>query len=477
MDPKVIGALSPTKLEQARLCEARLAGKLEAIASEEEWDEDRGEGASMGTLAHDAAKIWYRPNEVWQKRVRSGEDSRVLAKQAEEIRQKYSAGDPPDPSAGREAMEAWQEQDEEGQHLADVEIAKLGLLKHPLRNPDKVFRMALAECAKGQFGNELPKEASSVEEGRAMFDAIINHYKRDALNIVFAERRYKGKIGAQVPIHLIIDLAVDRGDGRLEIIDFKTGFLTCTTEEMHDKDQVKMNLLAVVHYDNTLTHFHNKSFTYFWVRSGYETGPVSFTKERLTDYEHYLASVYQHLLTVENPKPSFNRFCTSCPKRFGCSKFQEVISEAMGMSEVITDEQLKALESDPEEIMARYDRLRAQEKLIEESKKKTGEFLRKMIEKQGKKVMEGDAFKASIRQNKADSYDTATVLSLCTTHKVDPTTVVSVGKKKVDEAFGTNPDAMRMLGLNMRRGATQPFVDVRQIKKQEPKVKARKAKE
>lgn len=38
-----IGALSPTKVEQAMLCESRLAGRLNQLEGEDAWDEEFGE--------------------------------------------------------------------------------------------------------------------------------------------------------------------------------------------------------------------------------------------------------------------------------------------------------------------------------------------------------------------------------------------------------------------------------------------------
>src|ERR1017187_6266066 len=80
-----LGNLSPSKLETSRLCEARLAGRLNQLG-EAEWDEEHGEAASTGTLAHAAAKHWYRPCPRWIERMRTGETPDILAKQAEEVR-------------------------------------------------------------------------------------------------------------------------------------------------------------------------------------------------------------------------------------------------------------------------------------------------------------------------------------------------------------------------------------------------------
>src|SRR5438046_14008 len=146
-----VGNLSPSKLETSRLCEARLAGRLNQLG-EAEWDEEHGEAASTGTLAHAAAKHWYRPCPRWIERMRTRDN-------------------------------------------------------------------------------------------------------RNQLNIVFAERRYKGKLANNVPVHLIVDLGIDRGNGRLELVDYKTGWISISTDDMYSKDQVLMNMLAVSRYDDSLSYF------------------------------------------------------------------------------------------------------------------------------------------------------------------------------------------------------------------------------
>lgn len=76
-----LGYLSPSKLEAMRLCESRLVARV----TEDDWEEEHGEGAAMGTLAHNGAKIWYRPNETWLSRVRQGDDPDLLEREAQAI--------------------------------------------------------------------------------------------------------------------------------------------------------------------------------------------------------------------------------------------------------------------------------------------------------------------------------------------------------------------------------------------------------
>ena len=472
MDP---GYISPSKLEMARLCEARLAGKLGQIEGESNGDEDRGEGASMGTCAHDAAKLWYRPNEAWLKRVYAGEDYLALARQAQALREKAAAPFQPVPADDPAAVAKADAARRAAVCEADETINRLGLLKHPYSDPDYVFRKGLTDVANGRFGSELPRDAASIDEARELFDVIITHYNRDQLNVVFAERRYKGKIANDVPVHLIIDLGIDRGEGRLEIVDFKTGFITMSTEEMYGKDQVKMNVLAVTNYDQTLAHYPHKSFTYFWVRSGFETGPVSFTREQMLDYEHYLAVTYRHMLSVTEPKESTNRFCASCPRRLNCKAFQSMIGEAMGQFRAATPEEVAAL--DDEDVMAQWDRLNNQIKLMEGYQKNLKDSLKTRMEKAGQKVIETETFKAAVRQNRADGYDPATVLNLCAVHKVDAASIVGVTKSKVEAAFAANDAAKVVLGQTMRRGCTSPWIDIRQVTAKKPRAKKRPAAE
>lgn len=465
-----IGFLSPSKLEQARLCEARLAGRLNQLG-EAEWDEEHGEGALMGTLAHAAAKHWYRPCEAWIKRVRCGEDPEVLAKQAQQMIAGVVAQFPPAEGEDENGKAKRLQLLRDAQDQVEDQILIQGLLKHPLTNPNHAFRLAIEECAKARFGNELPKDAASVQEARDLFDQIIAHYNRDNLNVVFAERRYKGYIANGVPVHLIIDLGIDRGNGRLEIVDYKTGWITISTEDMYSKDQVLMNLLAATRYDDTLSYYPYKSFTYYWVRPGFETGPVNFTADRLADYEHYLAVQYQHMLNIGGDnatlkaKESINGFCNSCPRKNQCAAFQRHVGEAMQLARAATTEELDKF--DDENAMHQYLRYGSQIKILEASKKALADILKGRVGKTEKREIIGQKARAKMRQDRMDGYDPASVIRLAPLCGVDLASIASFGKEKVEKAFGSNTEAMRQLQITMRRGSKAPFVDVREIGKKQ----------
>ena len=458
--------LSPTAIEQALQCEARLAGKLNQLG-EDEWEEEHGEGKSIGTLAHTAAKIWYRPNVKWLERINAGEDHELMAKQGQLMRDQVNDNPIYSPCAEdsekNKADKAIARQ--EAIDAVDDQINELGLQKHCHTNINHVFRMAITETARGKYGNELPREASGVDEAMVLFGQIVSQYNRDQLNIVFAERRYKGQIANGVPIHTILDLGIDRGDGRLELVDYKTGWITKTTEEMYDMHQVRMNLLAVNRYDDAMSRFHTKSFTYFWVRPGFETGPVTFSLDRLIDYEHWLSEFHAYIHSVTEPSESINRFCLSCRRRFVCKKFTGMVSEAMGLGDTMTEAQIKALTD--EEVMVRHNRVSTQMKLLEENKKNLNSYLMGKMTTAQLTCVKGEEFKATIRQNRADKYDVATVLSLCALNKLDTATVVDATKKSVDAAFASNENALRMLSMTKRRSATCAFLDIRHLSKKD----------
>jgi hypothetical protein len=387
--------LSPTKLEQYRLCAARLMARY---ASDGEYEEEQGEPAKIGTLAHAAAKFWYRQQAA---------------------------------------------------------------------TPDEAFKKGMVECAEtkdynGKPNSQLPVDPSGIQEARTMFDSIAAHYVRDSIKVVFAERKYKGPLRNQVPVNLIIDLGLDRGNGTLEIVDFKTGFLACTEEEMHDKDQVLLNLLAT-NLDPGLAQFSNKIFTYYWVKRGYETGPVPMGWDKLTDYEHYLAITYQEILDIKEPEESINRFCKSCGRRKECKKYNSYLAEAYGLENVgevkpITPEQAANLEE--EEILARLDRLNSQQKMLEANEKVLKEFIMGKLEAAKATEMVAGKYKGAIRQSKREEYQTSTILSLCSQFNVDPIPLLSPNKSKVDSVFSSNPTAQSALNMTMFRGATRPWLAI-----------------
>ena len=398
-------ALSPTKLETARLCLARLKAKYSDYG---DYTEEQGEPAKIGTLAHAAAKIWYRGSAT------HNDKTTVL-----------------------------------------------------VNTPDVAFTEAMLECAEtkdfnGNPNSQLPMEPSGIDEARTMFNAIVAHYPRENLKVLYAERKYKGTLANGVPVSLIIDLIVDNGNGVCEVIDFKTGFLSCSTDEMYDKDQVLMNLVAVSQ-DPDLMRFPTKQFTYYWVKKGFVTGPIHLPLQTLADYENWLALRYQEILNTEDPPETLNRFCKNCGRKTECKKYTAFLAEAYGVTnpqDIITikPEDVKALTD--EDLMAQADRMAAQMKMLEGNVDNLKEELKGRLEAAATKEIFGDRYKATLRQDPRSSYRTETVLSLAQQYGVNIAPLVSIKKKEVDTAFSSIPAAQQALEMTMHRGATAPWVAI-----------------
>ena len=403
MDAKALSYVSPSKLEAARLCEARLYARLH----DDDYEEEQGEPALIGTLAHCAAKIWYRPKDF--KRDAQGNITETI----------YGATD-----------------------------------------LDATFKEALAECKEPERHTgrpQMPGDPSGIQEARTMFGEIVAHYKRDAIVVLATERRYKGTMANGVPVHLIIDLVVQRATDRIEIVDYKTGFLAVSTEDMYDKDQCLMNLMAVMR-DAEFAAYKTVAFSYYWIRKGTETGPISLTPERLVDYEQFLSYEYQRLLDVKEPVEHLNRFCKSCGRRLDCGKFRQFVSEAMGKVETYTPEQMKGLTQ--EDLLAQFDKLKGQEDMVKKARQAIGEYLLPQAANSPDKAIVAGRYKAKAQQNNSDSVNVGTLLNLCRKYNKDPIAMLSAKKKEVDEQFGDIPEATFELQTTMKRMPNAAFLNV-----------------
>lgn len=385
--------LSPSKLSSARLCEARLLAKVEDDA----YSEAKGEPAAIGTLAHEAAKLWYR---------RTTDD------------------------------------------------------------PNEAFSQAITNCSSGRFGNENPQKNESIVDAKTLFKQIITKYPRQNIKVVFAERRLKGRLKNGVPVHLIIDLAIDAGDGVLRIIDHKTGNLTMKTDEMYDSDQVLMNLLAINKYDTSedlepyaeyITNSKGEKerrirveFVYYWVKTDATSGPVRLSNEQLDDYDHFLAVEYQRLsdLTPENVKETINPFCSYCGRKLECKAYRELMTETFNLtpgdeSGIASPEEVKKLSE--HDILERYARIGQQEKMLKKNKSTLSDMLSMLHKQTGEKTIQNGKFKSTLVQMESKDYDTSTVLSLAVNRGVAPASMLKPQKKRVEDAFGSDEDAMALL--------------------------------
>ncbi len=413
-----LGNLSPSKLKKIRLCEARAIAPL----VDDDWtDDEKSEGTLAGTLAHNAAKHWYRPNPKWTEAVRAITD----------------------PAEKARAMQTREFN---------------GIPKHAIATTAEAFLLSLAEVAGDK---ELPREAASVMEAQLLFEAIVNFYRRDLLNILFVERRYKGKLSNGVPVHLIIDMAIDKGNGLLDIVDFKTGFIKIDDEEMWSDDQVLLNLLAVSR-DKALDRFTTKSFQFFWVRDAHASTPASLTADQLSTYEYWLMLEYQrmHDLKPAEAKEQVNRFCPSCSRRFKCNKYREMISEALGTFAAPNEVDLNAMDNNM--VMEHVERIKLQTKQMEEFDSRLKAVMEYRLTQAGAGVKEiaGQRLKFRRRTMRRDVPDTATVIVLAQQFGKPLHELVSPRTKNVEAAFQGNPHAQSQLVATMRKGMSVPWIEV-----------------
>jgi phosphoglycolate phosphatase-like HAD superfamily hydrolase len=460
--------LSPTKLEQSRLCRARLKAKY---TNDSDYEEDQGDFAKRGTLAHEAAKVHYRGG------------------YCVDATGKIVAGTP----------------------------GENGLTWVESKSVDQAFKAALDLCAAsknydGTPNSQVPDDPSGVEEARTLFEQIAAFYPRETVKVVFVERKYKGTLHNGVPVSLIIDLGLDVGGGVLEIIDYKTGFITISDEEMADKDQVLMNLLAT-RYDPELAAFSTHQFRYFWVRDGYQSKPFSMDWSRLTDYERWLAHEWQDILNDNDPKETINRFCYSCGRRKECKKFAEWLGEAYGGLKIPTEAELHSLISSlhglqgpqfvtvlaqklmeqygtirewkPEDavaltmdhVMERADRLGTQIKLLEKNEKVLKDKLKADIEKQNAKGIEGETWKCTKVGGSASTPDPEIVLAACQQYGIKPSKVVSISKEKVESTFAQHAEAIKHINNTAHRFPRSAWIKITKLspkKRAERKPRAKK---
>lgn len=415
--------ISPSRFKQIRLCPARAMSKHLGAHEEEE----RGEMTLGGVLAHAAAKHWYRPNPQWEQ---------------------LAGGDPNAPRIIN------------------------GIDKHPGKLPDDAFRAAIAEVAGDR---ELPREASSVTEAKRLFQTIIRKYDRDRINVVGAERRYKGLVGKQYPtsVHLIIDLLLDMGNNQLQVVDFKTGFVRIPDAELPGDDQVLMNLMAL-DSDTSLARFPYKSFEMFWVQSGERSESISLSPSQLLDYEHWMMWQFDAItkLTPETAVETPNRYCWTCGRRNECVKYAEMVAEAMNQEGQPSPEQIGAMTDD--QILERIEKIKMQTKILGIYDKALDNVVLARIAANGGKI-EGTRLLGRIRRQTRSQYDTATVLDLAMRYGVPPGDVLSPRVKAVETVFQAHPEAAVTLEAIKNPSSTAEWVEVTAISKDRLKEREKEA--
>jgi hypothetical protein len=262
--------------------------------------------------------------------------------------------------------------------------------------------------------------------------------------------------------------------GALEIVDFKTGFISMPDDEMLDEEQVIMNLFAT-RYDPSLKQFRRHRFSYFWVRDDRLSLPVELTETELKDVEEWLRQQYAYIQSVKEPRETPNSFCVSCSRRSQCAAYRSLIAEAFAFDEAKADAVIEG--SDTDETIRQHERIGIQAKVLDRVRSALGDRLTTLLRQGGLRTLEGsEGLRATLSQKTTYRTNVWKLYELAKecdgVHAFVRAARINHGD--IPTILAKHPDADGVSKSVKIAGTGHPFVTVRRIKAPKTNKKGKK---
>ncbi len=263
-----------------------------------------------------------------------------------------------------------------------------------------------------------------------------------------------------VPVKGVIDRIDKLSEEEVELIDYKTGFLSITENEMRGDIQLGIYELVVRQL-------------YPWAKKVKLTlnylnfGPTSIYKtdeERVT-LNAYLISMYNRIdRAIEEKqelKPRINKFCSFCEYKSKCTEYKTFLS-SKGVDEEDTFNGIISPANDIivpiEQVDVFLDRLKAKSKILKDMQDKVNDFLKAYIKANGsEKGIQLGKRTFYLAKKKYTDYDVNTVVDLFK-DKIDLNLVLEPRKLAIDGLIEKDKEATEALQKTKKTKYSEPYV-------------------
>lgn len=248
-----------------------------------------------------------------------------------------------------------------------------------------------------------------------------------------------------------IDLPLDRGEGILEIVDFKTSVLPKSTFELEEDVQMNVYYYAA---QKLFPEFKKIRLTLYYLR--YDQ---AVTVERVIGedvnfiswFEDFLRATYRQILNDQTHNATPNEFCAYCIGRKECNYVPSIEAEFDTLRNANISET-----SSITELLKQYDKIRYMLGVLEQKEEEIKEVFKKILTSVDSDCIKYNSRTISLRNNPKTVYNPVTVYELLGPEKFFE--VVEVRKQKVDKIVGDNQELLKKLRSTAHINYGKPYV-------------------
>lgn len=320
-------------------------------------------------------------------------------------------------------------------------------------NEDKILDLYKKEFEKSSLASK-----DFFDKGYLLLEAYVKDM--GTKEILGVETPFQFYLSNGVPVKGVIDRIDKLSEEEIELIDYKTGFLSISENEMRSDVQLGIYELVVRQL-------------YPWAKRVKLTlnylnfGPTSIYKseEERTTLASYLISMYNRIdKAIEEKqelKPRINKFCSFCEYKSKCVEYKTFLS-SKDVDEQATFNGIISPANDivipVEQVSVFLDRLKAKSKILKDMQEKINDFLKEYIKANGneKGVQLGNK-NFSLARKKYTIYDVNTIVDLFK-DKVDLNLILEPRKSIIDGFIEKDKQAAEALSKTKKTTFSEPYV-------------------
>lgn len=298
---------------------------------------------------------------------------------------------------------------------------------------------------------------SEFKEARRMIESEIEQYPRESIEVLAVETVFDHILESGTNIYGVIDRIDRLNESTVRIVDYKSGFLVPTYDELKESHQANMYPLWVFMSDR-FGWAKTVVFEMHYLRPDMVKSLV-YNLSDLVDYMEYISYLNDQILRVESPTATVNRFCWNCSNRPQCEHYKTFI---LSMLSGDSSNQFK-YERDEltiENIGILIERIKKGQSLLNKERSFLEELATCMMETEGIEEFNGEEVDVSLSTKPIKKYNTEVVKALAEERGVldEVMTVSSTGIKK---AFKGDAEALQAIEVSTTVETSSPSLTVK----------------
>lgn len=302
---------------------------------------------------------------------------------------------------------------------------------------------------------------AEFKEARRMIESEVEQSPRESTNVLAVETVFDHVLESGTNIYGIID-RIDRLDETtVRIVDYKSGFLVPSYDELREGHQANMYPLWVF-LSGQFGWARTVVFEMHYLRPDIVKSLV-FELADLIDYMEYISYLNEQILRTENPTATVNRFCWSCAHRKDCEHYKTFI---LSMLSGDSSNQFKydRDELTIENVGVLIERIKKGQSLLNKERSFLEELATCMMETEGIEEFSGEEIEVTLSTKPVRKYDPDVVKTLAEERGVidQVMTVSSTGLKK---AFKGDDLALQAIEVSTTVEMSSPSLTVKKKKR------------